>query len=81
MLTQNQLPFRVQHSNCPGSNYRYQSTTTKYQFFQEFHCERSEESGLTLTSLAMLLSECPRLAAVSDIQAWRGIEPAEVGAL
>ena len=45
---------------------------------QEFHCERSDESGLTLTSLAMLLSECPRLTVVRDIQAWQGIEPAEV---
>ena len=47
-------------------------------FLQEFHCERSDEGGLTLTSLAMLLGGCPRLTAVSDIQAWRGIEPAEV---
>ena len=46
--------------------------------FQEFHCEKSGENGLTLNSLEMLLSECPRLKAVSDIQAWSAIEPAEV---
>ena len=45
---------------------------------QEFHCEKSDGNGLTLNSLEMLLSECPRLKAVSDIQAWSAIEPAEV---
>ena len=45
---------------------------------EEFHCEKS--SGLTLNALTLLLNSCDELRAVSDIQAWSGVTPAEVGA-
>ncbi len=46
---------------------------------EEFHLERCTSTALTLNSLALLINECPELSVVSDIQAWAGVEPKEVG--
>lgn len=44
---------------------------------EEFHCEKSEL--LTMNTLQLLTNQCRRIRAISDIQAWSGVTPTQVG--
>ncbi len=46
---------------------------------QEFHCESSASTGLSVDTARMLTVACSDLCALGDLQAWRGAAPAEVG--